>query len=97
MSSNDTLQSNSISDKIETEIPSWVLPKEEITFYVKINNDVNFSKIQINIPDCFKITDFINVIEHNSFGNMLEVTKIGRSELSKKDYFGVTVASKEPF
>lgn len=97
MSSEEALQNDVMSDKIETEIPAWVLPKEEITFYVKIRNDVDFSKIQINIPDCFEIKDLINVLEQNSIGNMLEVSKIGRTELSKKDYFGVTVASKEPF
>ena len=97
MSSEETLQTNFTSDKIEVEIPSWVLPTEEITFYVKIKNEVDFSKIQINIPDCFEIKGFINVLEHNTFGNMLEVFQIGRSKLSEKDYFGVTVASKEPF
>jgi hypothetical protein len=86
-----------MTDKIESEIPSWVLPMEEITFYIKMKNEVDFSKIEITIPDCFEIKDFVNVIEHNAFGNMLEVTQIGRSKLSEKDYFGITIASKEPF
>jgi|APSaa5957512535_1039671.scaffolds.fasta_scaffold11809_3 hypothetical protein len=97
MSSTKTTETNFVSDNIETEIPSWVLPREEITFYVKIKNDTDFSKIQIDVPDCFEIKDFINVLEHNSSENMLEVTKIGRSTLSKKDYFGITIVSKEIF
>lgn len=97
MSNTNTHETDVVSKNIEAEIPPWVLPKEEITFYVKIKNDVDFSKIQIDIPDCFEIKDFINVIKHNLSENILEITEIGRSKLSKKDYFGITIASKELF
>ena len=97
MPDEETPQSDFTCADIETEIPPWVLPREEITFYVKLKKDIDFAKIQINIPDFFEIKDFINVVEQNYSENMLIVTEIGRSKLAKKDYFGVTVASKEPF
>lgn len=97
MANSESTQTNFISKNIETEIPSWVLPSEEITFYVKLEKNIDFSKIQIDIPDCFEVKGFINVIEHNSFPNMVEVFQIGKSKLSKKDYFGITIASKKPF
>ncbi|WOV93606.1 MAG: hypothetical protein R1F52_02975 [Candidatus Nitrosoabyssus spongiisocia] len=85
------------SDKITTEIPTWVLPTEEITFYVKINKNINFTKIEINIPKCFEVKDFINVYKHTFDENILCVTEIGESKLNPKKYFGVTIASKKPF
>ena len=55
MSSAKSFENNMTSDKIKTEIPPWVLPMEEITFYIKMENDLDFSNIQITVPDCFEI------------------------------------------
>lgn len=86
-----------INQKIEAEIPQWALPREEITFYVKLRKDVEFSKIIITLPTCLEIKDFINVISHRQDQNRTEILEIGRSSLSKKDFFGITIASTEPF
>ena len=83
--------------KIETEIPPWALPKEEITLYVKLEKGIEFSKIIIALPKCLEIKDFINVIKHYEKDNLIVILDIGKSTLSKKDYFGITIASIEPF
>ena len=97
MSQNIELKEGSLADKIEAEIPPWALPREEITLYVKLKKDIEFSKIIITLPKCLEIKDFINVVEHVQHENILEIFEIGKSTLSKKDYFGITIASVEPF
>ena len=92
------LSSNDISDeKITVEIPPWALPKEEITFYVKLCKGLDFSKIHIVLPDCLEFKDTINVTKLEESNNDIKILDIGRSKLSKYDYFGITVASRELF
>jgi len=83
--------------KIEAEIAPWALPREEITMYVKLEKGIEFSKIIITLPKCLEIKDFINVVKHYEKDNLIVVLDIGKSTLSKKDYFGITIASVEPF
>lgn len=83
--------------KLETEIPQWALPREDITLYIKLEKDVEFSKIIVTLPDCMELKDTVNVIESNRTENAIEITEIWRSPSTKKDYFGLVIASKEPF
>lgn len=88
---------NESSDsKIFTEIAPWALPKEEITLYVKLKKNTPFSKISINLPTCLEIKGYINVNKYKQNKNNLDIFDIGRSSVSKHDYFGVIVASIEP-
>ena len=86
-----------VKSKLSVDIASWALPKEELTLYVKLQKKISFSKISVNIPTCLEIKDFINVSKHEQNENTLSVLDIGRSSVSKYDYFGVIVASTEPF
>lgn len=97
MSQNNLEINKEIFQKIEAEIPPWALPKEEITLYVKLKKDIEFSKIIITLPKSLEIKDFINVVEHAQHDNIIEIFEIGKFTLSKKDYFGITIASIEPF
>ena len=47
--SSDLSSTESTQKKISVEIPPWALPKEEITFYVKLIKGLDFSKIQITL------------------------------------------------
>lgn len=78
-------------------IPPWALPKEEITLYVKIKKNLTISKIIIQIPEYFKIKNFINIEEFKQYKNQIVVLMMGKSTFSKYDYFGITIATKEPF
>lgn len=86
-----------LNSKIIVEIPPWALPREEITFYVKLQKQIEFSKISILLPTCLEIKDFINVIELTKHDNVIDILEIGKSSFSKYDYFGITIASSEPF
>lgn len=83
--------------KIKAEIPPWALPREEITFYVKIKKNLTISKIIIQIPEYFKIKDFINIEQFKQHKNQIDVLIIGKSSFTNYDYFGITIATKEPF
>ncbi len=97
VSSDNSMNPDVSSDKIIVEIPPWALPKEQITFYVKLQKGLLFSKILISLPDCMDVEGTINVDNMKSLENTLEILDIGRSKLSKYDYFGITISSKEPF
>ena len=77
------------------EIPKWALPKEEITFYVKIKKQLKFSKIIIELPSCITLKDLINVIDSNCDGKKLTINSIGKISISDKDYCGITVATNK--
>ena len=85
------------SSKIITEITPWALPQEEITVYVKIKKNLAISKINVLIPECFEIKDLINVEKFEKRTNQIDVLNIGKSLLSKYDYFGIIIATKKPF
>ena len=88
---------DSATFKIKTEIPPWALPQEEITFYVKLQKNITISKIIIQIPEYFEIKDFINIEKFKQYKNQIVVLMIGKSSFSKYDYFGITIATREPF
>ena len=90
-------EDNFATSKMITEIPQWALPREEITFYVKLKKNLTILKIVIQIPECFEIKDYINVEKLEQHGNQIDVLMIGKSSFSKYDYFGITIATREPF
>ena len=63
----------------------------------RLKKNLKISKIRIQLPDCFEIKDFINIEKLEQNGNQVDVFDIGRSSLSKYDYFGLTIATREPF
>jgi len=83
--------------KIETNIPPWALPREDITLYIKLEKTMDFSKVVVILPDCMELKDMINVIDSNRSEDNVEVLKIWRSPSMGTDYFGLVIASKEPF
>jgi len=85
------------SSQVEIIIPPWALPKEEIPLHIKLSKNYDFSKIVVEIPDCFVFVDQINILRSEQSGNKIAVYEIGRAKKSEKDYFGIVIASKEPF
>lgn len=77
------------------EIPKWALPKEEITFYIKIKKQLKFSKIIIEFPSNIELKDRINIIDSSYDGKKLIINSIGKLSMSTEDYCGVTVATNE--
>lgn len=82
---------------VSVSLPPWALPREEITLYVRMKKDVKFSKIIIDLPECFEIHDTINVIRFDMIKNSVEVYEIGRPKSTSIDYFGIIISSTEPF
>lgn len=59
--------------------------------------NISLSKISVNLPSCLEIKDFINVNKYEKNDTGVDVIDIGKSSISKYDYFGVIIASTEPF
>ena len=95
--SSDLSSTESNPKKISVEIPPWALPKEEITFYVKLIKGLDFSKIQITLPECMDLKGRINITTFHHSDNKIEILDIGRSKFSKYDYFGITIATNKLF
>lgn len=83
--------------KLETTIPPWALPGEDIPIHVKLNKQLKYSKIIIEIPECFEIKEKINVLESRESNNRIEIYTIGKARRTEKDYFGIVIATKHPF
>lgn len=86
-----------LENPVEVTLPPWALPREEITLYVRMQKDVDFSKVVIDLPECFEIKDTINVINLENHDNIIEVIEIGRPESVSIDYFGIVISSTQPF
>lgn len=79
--------------------PAWALPREEIPIHIRIPKEItpHLKNTKIDLPDCFKLVDVINVTAHDISNNMVTVQSIGKAEKSDYDYFGIIIASIEPF
>ena len=85
--------------KINIECPSWALPREELPFHIKINKDVtdHIKNIKIILPDCIRLIDVINLTNYKTCDNTILINKIEKTEKSYYDYFGIIIATIEPF
>lgn len=92
-------EDNSKKSKIDISIAPWALPREEIPIHIRISKEITprLKNIKIDLPDCFKLVDMINVVKHNISDNILTIQLIGKAKKSDYDYFGVVIASIEPF
>lgn len=91
------MRQSDVAKKISVEIPKWALPREEVTFYVKIRKDVRFTKFVVTIPKGFEMKGKINVGRYRQNKNIVEILDVCKSTFSEKDYFGITIASIKPF
>lgn len=82
---------------ITAEILPWALPKEDITLFIKLQKNTDFSKIIINLPTSIEFRDSINVSSKNIINNIIEITKIGICDICPYDYFGLIITSTKPF
>ncbi len=85
--------------RFEINCPPWALPREEIPVRVQINKEVTplLKNAKIDLPDCFELRDTINLANYEMDGRKIIVTSIEKAEKSSYDYFGVIIASIEPF
>jgi len=86
-----------VNPKLELTIPTWALPREGIPIHISLNKNLEFSKIIIEIPECFEIQEKINITKFKESNDRIEIFDIGRAKRTEKDYFGIIVATKEPF
>jgi len=87
------------SQILETTCPPWALPREDIPIHVRLNKNITekILKAIIELPECFELKDTINASEFKQFSNRIEITSIGKVAKSEWDYFGIVIATKEPF
>lgn len=85
--------------KFSIACPKWALPREEIPVHVKIDKSVtrNIKNAILSLPDCFELIDTINISKHDLENNQVVVKNIGKANMSEYDYFGITIATREPF
>ena len=85
--------------KYDVRCPRWALPREEVPIQTKIERTVtaDISRIVLDLPPCLRLVDTINVLDHSVSGGHLSIREIDRVRLSEYDYFGVIVATREPF
>ena len=74
------------------------MPREEIPLHVEINNDLvpRLKHVEIDLPACFRVVDTINVRKCSSSGRIV-VSGIKKSRHRDYDYFGIVIATREPF
>ena len=79
--------------------PSWALPKEEIPLHVKIAKEITskLKNAKIDLPECFELKDTINLTKYKILNRKIIVNSIGKAVKSDYDYFGVIIATSEPF
>ena len=85
--------------KFDVRCPPWALPREEIPIQVKIDKTVAdaLSEVVFELPASLRLVDTINVVGLEECEGRMAVKAIGRARRSEYDYFGIVVATKEPF
>jgi len=85
--------------KFDVRCPPWALPREEIPLQVKIEKTVTdaLSEVVFELPASLRLVDTINVIGLEASEGRMAVKAIDKARRSEYDYFGIIVATKEPF
>ena len=85
--------------KFSSSCPPWALPREEIPIHVRISKDVTplLKSAKVDLPGCLELVDTINLVDHRITGKRLIVNEIGKTKKSDFDYFGIVIATREPF
>lgn len=85
--------------KFDIRCPRWALPREDVPIHVKMDKNVTPSirRVVISWPDCLKIKDIINVSKYNIQNGKMAINSIEKAEGSSFDYFGLVVATTDPF
>lgn len=85
--------------KFDVRCPPWALPREEVPIQVKIEKTATgaLSEAVFELPDSLRLADTINILEWKGSDGRLAVRSIGKARHSEYDYFGLVVATKEPF
>lgn len=85
--------------KFDVQCPPWALPKEEVPIQVRIEKTVTDSihHIAIDLPSGLRLVDTINVLKYTESSGQIVIKEIDKARLSEYDYFGVVVATTNPF
>ena len=85
--------------KFDIQCPRWALPREDVPIHVKMDKSVTPSirRVVISWPDCLEIKDIINVSKHDMQNGKMTINSIEKAEASSFDYFGLVVATTDPF
>lgn len=85
--------------KFDIICPKWALPREDLPIHIKIAKEItpSLKKATIELPDCFELKDTINIDKFEARKDEIDVLLIGKTAKSQYDYFGIIIATKEPF
>lgn len=75
------------------------MPREEVPIKVKIEKAVTASlrEVVFELPPSLRLADTINVLDSDEREGRMVVKAIDTARRSEYDYFGIVVATKEPF
>ena len=85
--------------KFDIHCPPWALPREEVPIQVKIEKTASeaLSEVVFELDESLRLADRINILEWKESNGRLAVKAIDKARRSEYDYFGIVVATKEPF
>ena len=76
---------------IEGSIVRWALPRENIPFHIKINNELQFDKIIVHLPKDFKLVEAINVGEYKIDNDDITILSVKKAKGSPEIFWGLVV------
>ena len=85
--------------KFDVRCPRWALPREEVPIIVKIEKAATAAlrEVVFELPPSLRLADTINVLDSGEREGRMVVKAIDTARRSEYDYFGIVVATKEPF
>ena len=85
--------------KFDIHCPPWALPQEEVPIQVRIEKTVTeaLGEVVFELDESLRLADTINVLERKESNGRLAVKTIDTARRSEYDYFGIVVATREPF
>ena len=76
---------------IEGSIVRWALPRENIPFHIKINNEIPFDKIIVHLPKDFKLVEAINVGEYKIDNGDITILSVKKAKGLPEIFWGLVV------
>lgn len=85
--------------KFDVRCPRWALPREEVPIKIKIEKATTAAlrEVVFELPESLRLADTINVLDREERDGRTVVKAIDTARRSEYDYFGIVVATKEPF